>query len=314
MATSGSINYSVDRDEIITEALEQLGVLAEGQSPSSDQLTSMARTLNMLVKFLQAREFNLFALQKVYVYLEKNKNSYSLSSSTTDHFSAEYNRTTLAAAGTALDTTITVASISNMADADYIGIKLTDGTMQWTTINGAPSGTTVTLTDALTGAATSGDTVYFYTSKANRPMKIANAVVSDAVSGQDIPIWTVSRQEYVDLPNKTDDGQVNQLYYDPQVGTGVLYVWPESSTVDQYLTLWVLRTLEDFDAATDDADFPQEWYLPLAFNLAAMSVTKYGVPRDTRLYIYKMAEQTLNEASSFDTEDGFQIVPDSRHK
>ena len=313
MSTSGSIDFSVDRDEIITEALEQMGVLAQGQSPSADQLTSMARTLNMMVKAWQGAGLNLFAVQKLYVYLEKNKHEYDLGATTTDHVSAEYNRTTTTAAAAAADTTIEVTSITGMAASDYIGIKLDDGTMQWTTINGAPAGTTVTLTNALTDTVNSGVTVFFYTTKANRPMKISNVVLSDSISGIDTPIWTMSRDEYISLSNKKSDGSVNQIYYDPQIGLGKLAVWPESDSVDDYLTLWVQRTLEDFDAATDDADFPQEWFLALAFGLAKLSLTKYGVGRDLRREITKEAIILRKEAESFDMEDGFTIQPENRH-
>jgi len=309
VATSGNIDFSASRDDIITEALEQMGMLAEGQSPSADQLTSMSRTLNMLVKAWQGEGLNLFALQKLYVYLEKNKQEYSLSSTTTDHFSSEYNRTTTTQAQVATDTTIEVTSATDMATSDYIGIKLSDGTMQWTTISNISS-LTITLTAALTGGSTSGDTIYFYTSKANRPMKISNVVLRNSISLQDTPIWNISRQEYIELPNKSSDGAVNQVWYDPQVGTGVLSVWPESDNVDKILVLWVQRTLEDFDAANDEADFPQEWFLPLSLNLAAVSCTKYGVPRFERTYIRNLAAEYKILAESFDREDGFQFQPE----
>ena len=310
MATSGSIDFTANRDDIITEALEQMGVLAEGQAPSPDQLTSMSRTLNMLVKAWQAEGMNLFTIQKLYVYLEKNKNEYSLGSSTSDHISTEYNRTTTSATSVSGASTITVYSITDMGSADYIGIKQSDGTMHWTTINGAPAGSTVTLTDVTTASINSGVTVYFYTSKANRPMKISNVVISDSISNQDIPIWMISRQEYIELPNKISDGIVNSIYYDPQINLGKLFVWPESDTVDKYLTIWVQRTLEDFDAASDDADFPQEWFLPLAMNLAVISCTKYGVHRTQRSHIANVAHGLKTMAESFDREDGFQFQPE----
>ena len=310
MSTSGSTDFIVNRDDIITEALEQMGVLAEGQSPNSDQLTSMSRTLNMMVKSWQADGLNLFALQKLYLYLEKDKKEYSLGSSTTDHISSEYNRTTTSVAANITDSTIEVSSITNMVSGDYIGIKLDDGTMQWTTINGSPSGSTVTLTDSLTDDVPSNATVFFYTSKSNRPMKIKNAVISNSIDDNDTPIWIMSRQEYIELPNKSTSGQVNQIYYDPQIGLGTLRVWPVTDTVDKYLTLWVQRTLEDFDSATDDADYPQEWYLPLALNLAALSCSKYGVPRTERDYIARLAIGYKMLADSFDIEDGFQFQPE----
>ena len=309
MATSGSIDFIVNRDDIITEALEQMGMLAEGQTPSTDQLTSMSRTLNMLVKTWQADGLNLFALQKLYVYLQKDQTEYDIGSGSTDHVSDEYNRTTTTAAAVATDTTVDLTSVSGLAVSDYIGIKLDNGTMQWTTVSSIAT-LTVTLNDALTGAVSSGVTVFYYTSKSNRPMKIKNAVVTNSPDGNDTPIWVISRQEYVDLPNKSTSGQVNQIYYDPQVGAGILSVWPVTDTVDKYLTLWVQRTLEDFDGATDDADYPQEWYLPLALNLAALSCTKYGVPRVERDYINRMALGYKSLADSFDIEDGFQLQPE----
>ena len=50
MTTSGSSDFSVSRDDIITEALQQLGVIGEGGTPSANQLTDMSRLLNMMIK------------------------------------------------------------------------------------------------------------------------------------------------------------------------------------------------------------------------------------------------------------------------
>ena len=311
MATSGSIDFSVSRDDIITESLELMGVLGEGQSPSTDQITSMSRTLNMLVKTWQAEGLNLFAIQKLYVYLEKDKNEYSLGSTTSDHISAEYNRTTTTIAGITTDTTITVTSVDDMTASDYIGIKLSDGTMHWTTI-GSIASLVVTIDTALPSAMDSGSTVFFYTTKANRPMKISNVVVTDSIADRDIPIWMISRQEYIELPDKTSDGVVNSIYYDPQITLGILHVWPETNSVDKYLKVWVQRTLEDFDASSDNPDFPQEWFLPIAFNLSALSCTKYGVPRVQRDYISNTAGGLKRMAESFDIEDGFYFQPEMR--
>ena len=68
--------------------------------------------------------------------------------------------TTLTSGVSKDDTTIQVNSISNISDADSIGISLNDGTTFWTTVNGDPSGSTVVLKDAVWGAADSGNTVY----------------------------------------------------------------------------------------------------------------------------------------------------------
>lgn len=67
--------------------------------------------------------------------------------------------TTLASDGAATDLTIEVASITGIASGDIIGIKLDTGYYHFTTVNGLPAGTTVTLTAALPSAATTGNKV-----------------------------------------------------------------------------------------------------------------------------------------------------------
>ena len=70
--------------------------------------------------------------------------------------------TTLSANASGGATTITVASIANIASGDVIGIKLNTGLYHFTTVNGAPSGSTVTLTAAIPGSgvvANSGNAV-----------------------------------------------------------------------------------------------------------------------------------------------------------
>ena len=54
MATSGSTNWVLTRDDIITEALENIGVLAAGETAAADDVTSASRTLNILAKSLHA--------------------------------------------------------------------------------------------------------------------------------------------------------------------------------------------------------------------------------------------------------------------
>ena len=67
--------------------------------------------------------------------------------------------TTIGTAGSAGDSTITVVSISGMSDTQQITIELDNGNSQITTINGTPTGTTVTLTASLTGSVAVGNYV-----------------------------------------------------------------------------------------------------------------------------------------------------------
>lgn len=70
------------------------------------------------------------------------------------------NSTTLTVAASKGDLTITVVSVTGIADGDSIGILLDDSTIHWTTVNGTPAALIVSLDEALSGDAASGKTVY----------------------------------------------------------------------------------------------------------------------------------------------------------
>jgi hypothetical protein len=54
MAFTTTADLKLTATDIITEALELIGVLAEGESPSAAQTTSSLRTLNNLIKLWSA--------------------------------------------------------------------------------------------------------------------------------------------------------------------------------------------------------------------------------------------------------------------
>jgi hypothetical protein len=45
LTTSGSFDWELNRDQLITSALRKLGVVAQGKSPSSDQIDEGAEAL-----------------------------------------------------------------------------------------------------------------------------------------------------------------------------------------------------------------------------------------------------------------------------
>ena len=302
MALSGSFDFGATRDDIITEALELLGILGEGQSPSADQLTSCSRTLNMLIKNMQAEYTNLWAIKLRYLFLERNKITYTLSS-TGDHFTSSFVATTLDASAALGASTVTVNSVAGISSGYNIGIYLSDGTMQWTTVNGAPVGNVVTLADVLTAAANEDAVVYVYATKAWRPMKITSIYLND-ISDTDTPIELVPREQYFELNVKNSGpGQVNQAYFDPQLGTAVLTVWPKPDDPRDVLKLITKVTLDDVDAGANDVAFPQEWFLALAYNLAVFLSPKYSVPSKTFQILKVLADQALEAASGSDVEE-----------
>jgi len=131
-----------------------------------------------------------------------------------------------------------------------------------------------------------------------KPMRLIYAMRTDS---NDIPIEVVSRDEYMSLPTKDTQSACLQIYYDRQLANGVLYVWPTGDTNNTALTLTFKRPLEDFDLKANTPDLPQEWYLPLVYNLAVKIAPIFDgvVPQDIKVE----AEQMLLDVESFDEED-----------
>ena len=141
-----------------------------------------------------------------------------------------------------------------------------------------------------------------------RPLRLLSWRRRDSNSNEVEGPKVSSRQEYMSLPQKSTQGPVNVVYYDPQLSNGVLYVWPTGNTNNATLICTFQRPLEDFDTTTDTPDFPQEWYLALVYNLAVNSAPMFGavIPPDVR----EMAAIYLAELDGWDTEGaGFMIEP-----
>lgn len=304
MATSGSYNFTMTASDIIHAAFRKIGILAEGEELSTQQSTDALEDLNLLIKSWPARGIDLWRYEDLTVFLNTTSQSYSIGA-TGDKASFAAYKTELAAAGAASDSTITVDSDDNISNGDVIGIELDDGTIQWTTVNGAPASDVVTLTASLTGAAALDNHVYNYTSIAQRPLRLYDGrlVLAD---GNEIQLFPLSREEYMGLTTKSTSGKPTQYYYDPKLDNGKLYIWPVSESVQYYMKFSAQRQLQDIDSLTDNLDFPQEWLRAIVFNLAADIAFDYAVI-DTNSAQYqtieRKAKELLEEVDDFDVEN-----------
>jgi hypothetical protein len=76
MATSGSTNFSVDRDSIISRALRIIGVLPQGVSATATQISEAATALNGLVKSLEADGMPLWGIKQYSLTMTAGVRSY----------------------------------------------------------------------------------------------------------------------------------------------------------------------------------------------------------------------------------------------
>ena len=76
--TSGTTTFSVTRDDIIKGALRKIGVVAQGESPTSDQITEASFALNLMVKAWEADGMPLWALRTTAIPLTDGVNAYNI--------------------------------------------------------------------------------------------------------------------------------------------------------------------------------------------------------------------------------------------
>lgn len=302
MATSGSIDFKLNRDELIKDALILLGAVGADQSVSSEDNNLGSRALNRLIKAWQGQGIHLWTETEATVFLEKSQQSYALNASTGDNASQTVVETTLSAAEASGQTILSITSTTGMTASDNIGIELDDGTIQTTTIVSVDSATQVTVTAALTGNAASGNFVFTYTTKLARPLDIISVRVKDK-NGYETRVRRIGREDYFNQSDKASTGKIVQYYYDPQLSTGRLYVWPVSETVSDRLKITYRRSLEDMDSGTNDFDFPQEWLDALTYNLAVRLAPAFGKQQKLQS-LAPLAERFKQDMLDWDHEKG----------
>lgn len=299
MATSGSTNFSSSRDSLITDAMVNVGAISEGVTPTAAQLAANGRILNMLVKQWAAKlGMPLWAMKTGYILPQSDTNSMLVSS----HVVTSYIQTTLSTAAAAAATVLVPTSTTGMTIADVIGVELTDGTVQYSTITALVP---FTIADALASAAAAGGEIYTYTTtnRVSRPLRVVYANTHDAVSNVDTPITIIAHSEFNDIGTKTSESYPTQLYYDPQL-VGKFYWYPRWIDGKKVVQFRFHRPFEDFDAAADEPDFPQEWHFPLLWYLSWAICPKFGIPMETRAQWLQEANMLAKEVSDMGQEEG----------
>lgn len=312
MATSNSYDFALNRNQIIKTALEEVSAADIFDEVPEEYIKIGNRRLNMMIKAWQTRGVSLPFIEEIIVFLPKDTSELTLSPTGDEAcLASDFVSTTTSDASSSGDGDIDVASITGIVNGDRIGIKLDNGTRQWTTVNGSPAGSTVTLTDTLDDDVASGSTVYVYTNKIQKPMRMLDARRKDGNS--DIPVQILARQDWFDLSDKDSGGSVTQVHYQPKTSNGILYIWQQNDDVDDYLKCTVEYPIEDFDSATDDCMFPSEWYEAIVYGLAWRLGTggKFGVDSEQLSNLKTLADQMFEDVNSFDQEYTYvQFFPD----
>ena len=136
----------------------------------------------------------------------------------------------------------------------------------------------------------------------DRPIEIQSAYRRNS-NNNDTIMTMFSREEYRSLSDKTSSGPPINLYYDPQLDSSEINVWPVPTTSDasEYtVEISYRKAADDADATTDDLEFPPEWYRALIWNLTEEEMESYDLPDEKQRRIKAKAKMTLKDAESTD--------------
>lgn len=307
MATSGSWNFSINRNELIKAALRAARIIGKDQTPDDGHITTGAEALNMLVKQFQGPIDGAFgrkawSRQRVTLFLAKGQQRYLIGPATTDaRATAQYGRTTISAAEASGQTTLSITATTDtttqpgttvsMTASDFIGIEQDDGTIHWSTISSTGAGPTVVIASALTAAAAAGNYVWWFTSRSQRPILVETAVLRDE-NGKDRELGLYTEvEDYERFPDKGADGDPSSMLVEYQrINTAVTFdVQPNDVT--KVVSMSVLYPMEDYDASSDDVAFPQEAYRALKFMLAGDLWVEYK-DGDPPVWLARLIDQS----------------------
>jgi len=300
MARSGSYDFTVTRDNIIEGALRLLGFLGEAQSPTSDQLTQCGRALNLMIRAWQAKGIALWKNIECVLFVQADQVKYRLGSTMQSTYGdyaclfTDYVQTTISADEAAAQTTISATSETGVTNGDFLGVETDNGDIHWSTQNGVPAGSGLTLATGLDYAASAGNYIYSgFAAIIQRPLEIVQAWrrTSDE---NDTPIDVISVDEYRRLTTKTNEADPTTIAPEYLLDDMNVYLWPEPNDMKTRIHLVLKYMFEDFDAEANNPDFPVEWHEAIQYNLAIRLAAEYSRPVSEE--VKYVAQMSLAEA------------------
>ncbi|HUY05003.1 MAG TPA: hypothetical protein VMV33_17125 [Rhodocyclaceae bacterium] len=309
--TSGVTGFTQSAFDLISAALRLCNVISEEEVPTASMAQRTLEALNAMATGWQASGIHVWTSVESILFVQPGQTQYLLGSGSTDHacLFSDLAQSRLSFTADAGASSVLVTSIAGLAAGDNFGIQLDAGVNFWTTIVGTPAGSTVTLADALPSAATGEAITFGYGAGLLRPLRVPAARRYIYASGIQNNITVLSQQDYDQLPNPFQTGQINQFFYQPTTGNGVyseplgqFNVW--QTPADYYAGVRFIsqRPLQNFVTLADIPDFPAEWTATLRWNLALEIAPEYDVPIERVELIRAKATEWFARASSWDRE------------
>lgn len=294
MAVSGSYDYTVTANNIIVAAMEDLQSYDPTVGINANDYATCLRTLNLMTKEWMGKPTFAPGMKRwtrhfAYMFLSPTQNIYQFGQGGANPAARdEYVSCTIATPAALGDSVIEIGTIStwpgnvqiggSINDTDNIGILLSTGYIQWTTVASGGGSSILTLTDQLEAAVALGAQVFSYptTSSVDLPLDFLTCVRRD-INGIDYPMDKMQDMyEYEQISNKNITSTPIQWFYEKKRVAGNLYLNCFPSTMTDVIRACVLYPIDDEDSISNDMAFPQQWYGGLEWGLAKKLAPKFG--------------------------------------
>jgi hypothetical protein len=305
MTVGTTTNLSESENQIILDALIDLGVYGAEDSIQANDQSKCSRVLKRMIKTWESSGAHIWTDEVARVWLQYDQRTYSLGndSSVDDHWAVDYVETDLTDDLADNATAVTVTSTTGMTVGDNIGIVMDTNGIHWTTIATIPTSTTLTLTAGVTETCTSDALVYTYTSRPHKPLRVydINRVSDIRTNLTESPMMGISLGEYHAVQTKLSNGTPVQWNYKSEITSGVLSVWKVPTDMSDRLSIHYQRPLFNFDSGTDTADVPAQWYEAVVAGLAYRLANAYGLSAKVPM-LKAIADETFELANTYDRE------------
>jgi hypothetical protein len=306
-STSGSYSYDMTLSQLVYAAGRKISAWAAGETPGSSEVTDFVTAANLMLKEWMASGIHVWTESEATLFLIPNQYTYNLGLNTTDHVCTSYIQTQAASLVASGSTSIPLISSAGLAVNNQIGLQLTSGIIQWTTISTIVGNTITIPAPGLSASMTPNAYQWSYATPINRPLRIVSTrrfYYPSLPNIQETEMIIMSRLDYRRLTNKSNTGIPTQVFYDPQIqsGLGILWVWPSPPDYTNFINFTWYRPIADFLNPNNIADCPQEWLNAIIWNLAVEMAPEYDVPTEVFSRVQQMAAQKLALVAGFDRE------------
>lgn len=314
-STSGTYSYSATVINLLTASLRLCQIIGDTETPTGEQLQNAFDAFSAMVAGWRAAAIHVWCEEEMILFPQPGQTLYSLGLGSTDNATLFNSliQTSLASNAVSGATSLLLTSAAGIASGDNIGVQLDAGTNFWTTVDGAPSGNTVTLATPLPSQATAPAIVFDYTTPLMRPLRMYGyrrySLTNDVASRFDVPMAIWARLDYQGQPNKYTPGVMTAAFFDPQKGEGAYTVglaqinlWPSPSDFTYAFRGTMQRPIQDLGTLANVPDFPVEWNAALKWNLAMEIGPQYGTTTEQLTIIKGQADRWYGLAQQWDRE------------